>query len=430
MGQERGGAHGPRRRPVAGDDQLGPRHRIVLAGRAVASRVSLVCADVREVKKPKVDIACALNFSYYCVKRRDELLDYFRAVHAGLAKDGLFLLDLLGGTEAILEGSTDNDHGDFIYRWEQARFDALTHDFLCHIHFLFPDGSKLLEAFTYDWRLWMAPELRDLLLEAGFSGSTPTGRRPTPRARAPACSTSRTTSRTRRSGGPTSPPSADATCLNDHVQKDREAARQEVAEQPPKKPAKTPAKVGGQEDRRRSPRARGRRWPRAPTSSRSTSASVQSPGVDIEFFDAEFQKHRGRGAPLSVREDFCGTALFSAEWCKSDRARTALGVDLDGPTLGLGPRATPSPLAPLDAAERVTLAQADVRDTRLARGRPDRMAMNFSYCVFKTREELRGVLRRRAQEPGRRRCVRARGLRRHRERWSSSATNASCAAAT
>ena len=147
----------------------GLEHRIVPAGRELAGRISLLCADVREVKKPKVDVACALNFSYYCFKQRQDLLDYLRAVHAGLNKDGLFFMDLLGGTESVIEGSVDNDHGEFIYRWEQARFDALTHDFLCHIHFLFPDGSKLLNAFTYDWRLWTAPELRDLLLEAGFS---------------------------------------------------------------------------------------------------------------------------------------------------------------------------------------------------------------------------------------------------------------------
>jgi hypothetical protein len=147
----------------------GLENRIVPAGRDVASRISLICGDVRDVRKPKVDVACALNFSYYCFKQRQELLDYFRAVHAGLGRDGVFFMDLLGGTEAISEGSTDNDLGTFIYRWEQAKFDALTHDFVCHIHFLFPDGSKLLNAYTYDWRLWMPPELRDILLEAGFS---------------------------------------------------------------------------------------------------------------------------------------------------------------------------------------------------------------------------------------------------------------------
>lgn len=137
--------------------------------RDVSDRVTLLCADVRSVRRPKVDLTCALNFSYYCFKQRAELLDYFQTVRAGLNRDGVFLLDMLGGTEAILEGNTDNDHGEFTYRWEQAKFDAFSHDFQCHIHFLFPDGSKIYRAFSYDWRLWMAPELRDILLEAGFS---------------------------------------------------------------------------------------------------------------------------------------------------------------------------------------------------------------------------------------------------------------------
>ena len=38
----------------------------------------------------------------------------------------------------------------------------------CYIHFKFPDGSKIKQAFSYSWRLWTAPELRDVLLEAGF----------------------------------------------------------------------------------------------------------------------------------------------------------------------------------------------------------------------------------------------------------------------
>jgi hypothetical protein len=115
--------------------------------------------------------------------------------------------------------------------------------------------------------------------------------------------------------------------------------------------------------------------------------SVQSPPVDIAFFDAEFKKLRGR-QPLSVREDFCGTFLFAVEWCKSDPRRTALGVDLDGPTLDWG-RANTLPKAPPDAAARLLLAQADVRDTTLP---PVDfiVAMNFSYCIFKTRDDLRG----------------------------------------
>ena len=45
----------------------------------------------------------------------------------------------------------------------------VNHHILCHIHFKFPDKSKMKRAFTYDWRLWTLPELQELMLEAGFA---------------------------------------------------------------------------------------------------------------------------------------------------------------------------------------------------------------------------------------------------------------------
>ncbi len=39
----------------------------------------------------------------------------------------------------------------------------------CYIHFEFDDGSRMDKAFTYEWRLWMIPEVSELLKEAGFS---------------------------------------------------------------------------------------------------------------------------------------------------------------------------------------------------------------------------------------------------------------------
>ena len=42
----------------------------------------------------------------------------------------------------------------------------------CYIHFRFPDGSRMNRAFSYHWRLWTLPELRELLLEAGFRSAT------------------------------------------------------------------------------------------------------------------------------------------------------------------------------------------------------------------------------------------------------------------
>jgi hypothetical protein len=32
-----------------------------------------------------------------------------------------------------------------------------------------PDGSRLDKAFSYYWRLWTLPELREIMLEAGFT---------------------------------------------------------------------------------------------------------------------------------------------------------------------------------------------------------------------------------------------------------------------
>ena len=40
--------------------------------------------------------------------------------------------------------------------------------------------------------------------------------------------------------------------------------------------------------------------------------------------------------PLHFREDFSGTSLISAAWCKTDVRRTALGVDIDREALEWG----------------------------------------------------------------------------------------------
>jgi len=42
---------------------------------------------------------------------------------------------------------------------------------MCYIHFRLRDGARIERAFTYDWRLWTLPEVRDALEEAGFRDS-------------------------------------------------------------------------------------------------------------------------------------------------------------------------------------------------------------------------------------------------------------------
>ena len=78
----------------------------------------------------------ALNFSYFVFGTREEHREYFAAPRRSMARDGIFVLDAYGG------------------------------------YFEFTNGSRLKRAFTYEWRLWTLPEIRELLSEAGFSRST------------------------------------------------------------------------------------------------------------------------------------------------------------------------------------------------------------------------------------------------------------------
>lgn len=117
--------------------------------------------------------------------------------------------------------------------------------------------------------------------------------------------------------------------------------------------------------------------------------SVQAPDHEIEFIDKTYRR-LFKKRPLAMREDFCGTALLCSRWVASHAERTATGVDIDGPTLAWGKKRNITPLG--DAATRVTLLQEDVRSRRT--GRYDIInALNFSYWVFRTREELKGYFK-------------------------------------
>jgi hypothetical protein len=167
--------HGRRDRWAVGIDLDGDtlawsrEHRVAKAPLHEARRLRLFQANVLAGVGPKADVACALNFSYCTFQTRELLRAYFAATRRRLAADGLFFLDVLGGRDAMIRDETSTGLGEFTYRWEQASFDPLTHHIVCHIHFDFPDGSSIPRAFTYDWRLWTVPELKEILLEAGYT---------------------------------------------------------------------------------------------------------------------------------------------------------------------------------------------------------------------------------------------------------------------
>jgi hypothetical protein len=157
----------------------GRTHHLSRLSAAAASRVHLLCEDVMTVRTPPVDLIGAFNFSFNIFKERASLLNYFRKTYGDLAPDGVLLIDEFGGEEGhsvikdkrkIRDGAMPDGRPleTFTYIWDQAYYNTLTHDIRCHIHFKFRDGTQIKNAFTYEWRLWTVPELRDLLHEAGY----------------------------------------------------------------------------------------------------------------------------------------------------------------------------------------------------------------------------------------------------------------------
>ena len=113
--------------------------------------------------------------------------------------------------------------------------------------------------------------------------------------------------------------------------------------------------------------------------------SVQSPDHEIEFFDQAYHDAFGKKA-YSLREDFCGTFAVCCEWVKSNRKRTAVGVDLCPETLQWGRDHNLSQLSAKQQT-RVALQEQDVR-SRSETPVDILAAQNFSFWIFKTRAEV------------------------------------------
>ena len=133
------------------------------------SRIELLREDVVNTLPEPADIVLAMNFSYYLFPTRTEMLEYFRNVRRGLTDDGIFFLDAYGGPDAQQSQIEQRECDGFEYIWEQHSFDPIQNRGVNYIHFAFPDGSELRQAFAYEWRIWSLPEIREILLDAGFS---------------------------------------------------------------------------------------------------------------------------------------------------------------------------------------------------------------------------------------------------------------------
>lgn len=146
----------------------GRRHNLATLREDQRRRVRLIQDNVLNVRTPKADVLAAMNFSYSVFKTRAGLREYVHNAYRSLRDDGVFVVDAWGGSQAQVLMEERRRLKGFTYVWDQADFDPVSHHILCKIHFEFRDGSRMRNAFVYDWRLWTLPELRELMEEAGF----------------------------------------------------------------------------------------------------------------------------------------------------------------------------------------------------------------------------------------------------------------------
>ncbi|MHB1155772.1 MAG: class I SAM-dependent methyltransferase [Phycisphaerales bacterium] len=144
------------------------REHHVNVDREAASGMKLVCGDVMAVNA-KCDVLASLNFSHGIYKTRAEMLAYLRHARRCIGPGGMMVMDTFGGPGAMEKCLDERRFAQFTYQWEQASFNPRTNEIVCHIHFRFRDGSVKRRAFTYDWRLWSLPELKEAMLDAGFA---------------------------------------------------------------------------------------------------------------------------------------------------------------------------------------------------------------------------------------------------------------------
>ena len=145
-------------------------------------RVNTYCMSVLSQKTPSADLIVANNFSYFIFKERKALLKYFATAYKKLSKDGLFVIDCFGGSQCHEPNEEETKHKHFSYFWDQETFDPISHDSRFHIHFKRKGEKKRFGVFSYNWRMWSLPEIRDILKDAGFKkihvyweGTTKTG---------------------------------------------------------------------------------------------------------------------------------------------------------------------------------------------------------------------------------------------------------------
>jgi hypothetical protein len=142
-----------------------------------ASEKKRITHSVQDVCKPtvqKVDVIAACNFSFFIFKEREQMKKYFSAALKSLHKEGILVLEMAGGPGFIATVKEQRTYtvkgiGKYTYYWHQKSFDPVNNHGIYAIHFRTPKKELKKDVFVYDWRVWSIPELREILIECGYS---------------------------------------------------------------------------------------------------------------------------------------------------------------------------------------------------------------------------------------------------------------------
>lgn len=113
--------------------------------------------------------------------------------------------------------------------------------------------------------------------------------------------------------------------------------------------------------------------------------SVQNVDADIDLA-LRIYKHHNNSMPKNIREDFCGAAKLSTEWIKRDKLNRAFAIDLNSSILKWG---VENHLSYLTENQRKRISLLCQNSLTCNTPKADvTFALNFSFCVFRTRELL------------------------------------------
>lgn len=151
--------------------EYGRQHHLSKLTESQQKRIHIEEKNVLASDIAHADITVALNFSYFLFQTREQLKEYFKNTYKTLNKNGVYIVDVFGGSACADENEEKTSYGKFSYFWHQHGFDPVSARAKFSIHFQLKGQKKIEDVFTYDWRMWSIPEIREIMAEVGFKKS-------------------------------------------------------------------------------------------------------------------------------------------------------------------------------------------------------------------------------------------------------------------